>query len=98
MPSYFETDDGDVVLAAADTDEAVMRRGLGKLLGTDKGAVADHHDAIRAAAFEKRVSEEDRVLDAPGGIGGFELARQLSQSALVSREGGEQPGLRAGTD
>ena len=54
LAAHFETDDADItgpVPAAGNLDEAQMRRRLGEFLGAAEGAVADHDDAVGAAAF-----------------------------------------------
>ncbi len=96
--SRFETDDADVILAAGDFNKAQMIAGAGELVGAGESTIADHHDAIGAAAFEKRVGEKNGVLYAPRRIARLQAARQFPQPALIRCERHEQARLRAGSD
>jgi len=95
---HFEADNGDVILAAIDLDEVEMSASLGEFVGARKRAVTQHDHAIRAAALEKRMGEQNRLFDAPGRIRGFQAARQFAQAALVGGERNQQARLYAGAD
>ena len=98
MASHFEADNGDIVFAAVDFDKLKMARRLGELFGPVERAVADHHDPIRTAAFEKSVGEKNCVLYSSGCIRGFKISAQLAQPALVGAKRHEQARLRTRTD
>ena len=58
--------------------------------------VADDNHTIGAAAFEKGMGEQNRVLDPPGRVGRNQSAPGLTESALVRSQRNHKTGLSAG--
>ncbi len=98
MPSHLQTDNGEVVHAAGDVDEAQLIAGLREFLGARESPVADDHDAVRAAAFEKSMGEKNGIFHPSRRIGRLQAACQFPKPALIGGERDQQARLRPGAD
>jgi hypothetical protein len=69
-----------------------------KIFRAGKRSVADDNHTIRAAAFEKGMGKQNRVLDLPGRVGRDQSASGLTESSPVRSQRNHKTGLNAGAD